>query len=623
MGGIAGVLVFEGSSFELSEAYLKNMHGATVHWGSGEPRLRLSADGKIGLLQTEGAGESDGAAGEGPWIACAGEIHNRAGLGSELEQAGAEPLPAGCSAAEVIRRCHARWGRRCLERFRGAYAFALWDGGTGELWLVRDPLGTKPLYYSVHHGRISFASEIKALLQDPEQHREVDELALYYYLSFLVSPAPRTLFRGIRKLPAATALRVNARGEVAELRYWEVWEDIEPAGAAAEEEVRRSIIEQLRRAVLLQGPGGRPGGVFLSGGLDSSLLTALLAREPGEPVKTFTLGYRGGGRSYDNEFTHARVVAEGQGTEHHELVLDQEELISFIPRMIYLQEEPIGDPVCGPTYYLARLAAEKGARHCLVGEGADELFWGYSSWRQLYRLERLSSLPGAAPLKGAGLRGLRALGRERTCYYEWLRRGVAGLPLYWSMEAFTELQKEDLLSPRLRRCFAGHSAWEALEPLYNLFEAGAPEKTRLNWMTFLDLNLRLPELLLMRLEKMSATTGVEARAPFLDHELVALVLGIPEKMKLGDGRPKYLLKEAARGLLPAGQIERKKQGLALPVADWFYEALGPVIRRALEKLEAQTDFFDRAEVARILERGRGQKAWYLMNFALWWQEYIG
>ena len=214
------------------------------------------------------------------------------------------------------------------------------------------------------------------------------------------------------------------------------------------------------------------------------------------------------------------------------------------------------------------------------------------------------------------------LGRDRTCYYEWLRRGTAGLPVYWSMEAYTDLQKQVLLSPRLRRKFKHHSAWEALQPVYKRFEEKAWEKSHLNWMTYLDLNLRLPELLLMRLDKMTAAVGVEARAPFLDHRFIAQVLSIPEKIKVRNGQLKYNLKKAARGLLPDMLIDRKKQGLAVPVTEWFYDYLDPVIRRAMTELDQHTDFFDRTEVERIMEEGRGQKAWYLMNFALWWREYI-
>lgn len=629
MGGIAGALVFDHSSFKISGPYLKQMQAPIVHRGPGAPGFWISDDKKTGLVQIGRAvsGIADAllpsSSADGRlWIACDGEIYNRATIAEEIEKTGNSSFPDGCPAAEVILRSYEQWGAGCLEKFRGAYAFALWDAGKKELWLVRDPVGVKPLYYSVHHGRITFASEIKALLQDPEQVREVDELALYHYLSFLISPAPQTLFKGIKKLPCGTQLRVSADGSMVEQRYWDVWDQTGPLSNLSEKEICQLILEELREAALLQKPAANPVGVFLSGGLDSSILTALLSEDQGSPVKTFTIGYQGDYRSYCNEFSYARLIAAERGTEHHEYFLDHDELLSFIPRMIYLQDEPIADPVCAPTYYLSKMAAENNAVCCHVGEGADELFWGYPSWKTAYRLEKLNSWPLPRSLKTAGLHGLRMLGRDRTCYYEWLRRGTAGLPVYWSMEAYTDLQKQVLLSPRLRRKFRHHSAWEALQPVYKRFEEKAWEKSHLNWMTYLDLNLRLPELLLMRLDKMTAAVGVEARAPFLDHRFVAQVLSIPEKIKVRNGQLKYILKKAARGLLPDMLIDRKKQGLAVPVTEWFYDYLDPVIRRAMTELDQHTDFFDRTEVERIMEEGRGQKAWYLMNFALWWREYI-
>ncbi len=629
MGGIAGALVFERSSFELDEPYLEQMARPIIHRGAAS-WLRVADDKKFGLVQLGRAGGGAEAAppaasrkGGRLWVACDGEIYNRAFIAEEIEKSGGRSFSGGCSAAEVILSAYEQWGACCLEKFRGAYAFALWDGAERELLLVRDPLGLKPLYYSIHHGRITFASEIKALLQDPGQLREVDELALFHYLSFLISPAPQTMFKGIKKLPSARELKVSAEGSMVERPYWDAWDKRISLGNLSEKEIAAMVLDELRRVALMQKPEGEAAGVFLSGGLDSSILTALLTEDGRGPVRSFTVGYEGGGNSFDNEFLYARIMAEAKGTEHHECFIDEGKLVSFIPRMIRLQDEPIADPACVPTYYLAGLAAENDTFDCQVGEGADELFWGYPSWRTFYRLEKLNRLPIPRILKGAGLRGLELLGRDETCYHEWLRRGIEGLPLYWSMEAYTDRQKERLFSPRLRREFKGYSAWEALQPLYRRFEEKAWEKTVPNWMTYLDLNLRLPELQLMRLDKMTAACGVEARAPFLDPLFVTLALSIPQKMKVKEGQLKYILKKAVQGLLPPRLVKRKKQGLALPVTEWFYDYLDPVIRRAMNELNKQSDYFDGAETERIIEEGRAQKAWYLMNFALWWQEYIG
>jgi len=218
---------------------------------------------------------------------------------------------------------------------------------------------------------------------------------------------------------------------------------------------------------------------------------------------------------------------------------------------------------------------------------------------------------------------LRGLGREDTVPYEWLRRGVAGQPIFWSgAEAFTETEKKKLLSPRLRQKFADLSSWDAIKPIRRRFEEKAWEKSPLNWMSYIDLNLRLPELLLMRVDKMSMGVSLEGRVPFLDHKFVELAMSIPESVKLRNGELKHILKRSVRGLIPDELIDRKKQGFGLPIYEWFFGKLGNTTRTELTDFCQKTDFLDLAQVNRLIDQGRGPQVWYLLNFALWWKEYI-
>jgi asparagine synthase (glutamine-hydrolysing) len=631
MCGIAGALVFDGGSFEVTADGLVAMRDTMSHRGPDGSGVWVSRDRRVGLAHrrlsiidlSDAAGQPMANADGSLQIVYNGEIYNHAEIRRELESAGERRWKTDHSDTEVILHAYERWGIECLQRLRGMFAFGLWDERARSLWLVRDRMGVKPLYYSVHHGRINFASEIKALLRDPQQARAVNEEALLHYLSFLATPAPETLFAGIRKLPCASWLRVGADGAMREERYWDALDHTVSLGGCSDEDVAARVLDELRTAVRLRKVSDVPVGVFLSGGIDSSTNAALFSDGGAERVKTFTIGYRGEHESYRNELDYARRIAALVGAEHHEKLLDVDDLIGFLPRMVRLQDEPIADPVCVPVYFVSALARDHGVSVCQVGEGADELFWGYPGWKTALRLARANALPVPGAVKGWGLAGLRALGRERSFSYEWLRRGAAGQPVFWGgAEAFTETHKQRLLSPRLRKQLAGRSSWEAIAPIRSRFEAKARDPSELNWMTYLDLNLRLPELLLMRIDKMSMGVGLEGRVPFLDHKLVELAMSIPQEIKTRGGTLKHILKKAVRGVIPDDIIDRPKQGFGVPLHEWFLDRLGGEIRRELGEFCARTDFFDRAEVLRLVDGNKAAQVWYLFNFALWWKEYL-
>jgi len=631
MCGIVGALSFNNSKFNVTESYIIRMRDTMIHRGPDSSGVWVSEDRRTGfghrrlsIIDLSEAASQPMCNEDGTlWISYNGEIYNHAEIRSELEQIGGHQWKTDHSDTEVILHAFEQWGIDCLKKFRGMFAIALWDTKVRELWLIRDRIGIKPLYYSLHHGRITFASEIKALLQDPEQQRAVHEKAFFHYLSFLTTPAPQTLFDGIKKLPGGTWMRVKENGQIQEHRYWDVWDNSVSLNKISENEISERILDELRESVKLRKVSDVAVGVFLSGGIDSSINTALFSEEECRPVKTFTIGYEGEYQSYQNEISYARKMAEKAGAEYHELLLNLGDLIDFLPQMVSLQDEPIADPVCVPVYYVSKLARKKGVVVCQVGEGADELFCGYPSWKTALQLQYYDDLPFPKIFKKMGLSALCRLGRYESRYYEWLRRGSLGQPVFWGgAEAFTEAQKHRLLSPRLRKKFDKLTSWEVLRPIRQNFEEKAWEKSNLHWMSYLDLNLRLPELLLMRVDKMSMGVSLEARVPFLDHKLVELVMSIPESVKIKNGTLKYILKKSVRGLIPDELIERKKQGFGVPVYEWFFDRLGIKAREELNDFCHKTDFLDHKEVTRFIEKEQGSQVWYLLNFAMWWKEYL-
>ncbi|MBT7266192.1 MAG: asparagine synthase (glutamine-hydrolyzing) [Rhodospirillaceae bacterium] len=631
MCGITGILSFSPETWPVDEATLITMRDTMIHRGPDGAGVWRNGTAGIGFGHRRLAiiDLSDAAlqpmhlAEETLSIVFNGEIYNHAELREELTGLGHSEWKTDHSDTEVILHAFQEWGIDCLQRFRGMFAIALWDDAEKELWLIRDRVGIKPLYYALDERGIVFASEIKAILAGPDRKRAVNEEAFFHYLSFLTTPAPMTLFDGIEKLAAGTWTKISATGEIQTERWWDAWDGVVPNLNKSDSEIAEEILAELDEAVGYRKVGDVPIGVFLSGGVDSSTNVALFSKGEDTPVKTFAIGYEGGQESVANELPYARMIAEQVGAEHHEYLVSQDDLLSFLPDMIRYQDEPIADPVCVPVYYVSKLARNNGVTVCQVGEGADELFWGYESWKTFLQLERANNWPVPRFMKKLGVGVLTAFGFGGKLSTEFLRRASLGQPIFWGgAEAFPENAKWDILSPRLKEKFSGRTSWEALAPIRERFEEKAWDTSALSWMTYLDLNLRLPELLLMRVDKMSMATSIEARVPFLDHKFIRHALGISPKLKTKTGELKHILKRAVRGLIPDQIIDRKKQGFAVPIDDWSLGRLGETANDTLRAFCKQTDFLDKKGVEKVLRRGNARQIWYLLNFALWWEEYI-
>lgn len=632
MCGIAGALSFS-NTFRVDHEYLEKMNNTMIHRGPNGGNVWVSDDQVLGLGHrrlsiidlSETANQPMMTQDKRYVLTFNGEIYNHVEIREKLIALGHQDWQTTHSDTEVLLNAFVEWGIECVHQFRGMFAFAIWDNVLNELWLVRDRIGVKPLYYAYDKNKLVFASEIKAILSDPCQKRAVNEDAFFHYLSFLTTPAPMTLFEGIYKLEPGSWLKVSLSSEnkITQKKYWDVWDYTQPLTDKSEQEIIQGIRQELSEAVKLRQVSDVPVGVFLSGGIDSSTNAALFSKNSTSAVKTFSIGYQGEYGSYQNELHFAKEMADFVNAEYHEKLLTVDDLLDFLPLMIKLQDEPIADPVCFPVYYVSKLARDNGVIVCQVGEGADELFWGYPTWKIKLNLQRINNIPGLKWLKRLGLYTLKQMNKEETLYYEMLRRGVEEVPIFWGgAEAFNEAQKQKLLSPRLKEKFKNRTSWEVIEPIWKRFQDKAWDKSILHWMSYIDLNFRLPELLLMRVDKMSMGVSLEGRVPFLDYKLVEYALSIPARLKTRHGQLKYLLKKAVRGLIPDKMIDRPKQGFGVPVYEWFFDKLGDKTREELIAFCKKTDFLDWNEVEKMLNQSQGSQVWYLLNFALWWKEYI-
>jgi asparagine synthase (glutamine-hydrolysing) len=631
MCGIVGCLAFRSSKFEVTEEYIISARDTMVKRGPDGGDLWISWDRKVGLGHrrlsiidlSEAAKQPFCNKRETIFVVFNGEIYNHAEIRNELINLGINSWKTSHSDTEVIVNAYEYWGIDFIHKLRGDFAIGLWDTRTEELYLIRDRVGVKPLYYTLIDDRLIFASEIKAILKDKEVPRKVNEKGLFHYLTFLTVQAPETLFEGIFKLAAGTYLKFSMDGVKTEVRYYDVLDHTDRVvNSMDDEEVSNQILQELKKAVHYRQVSDVPVGVFLSGGIDSSTNTALFS-ENSDLVRTFSIGYDTDYKTYSNELEYARLVADRFHAEHHERILNEKDLIDFLPEMVDLQDEPLADPVCIPVYYVSELARRNGVTVCQVGEGADELFFGYKTWGRILQVHRLNKLPIPKILKHIVSFLMRKYNRSESIYYEYLQRGIRNEPIFWTgSEAFTDNEKKKLLSDRLVNKFKGTTSYDVVKPYWEQYCSKANKKDTINWMAYMDLNLRLPELLLMRVDKMSMGVSLEARVPFLDHHVVQLAMSIQGDRKFKKSIYKSLLKQAVRGLIPDEVIDRKKQGFGAPIGDWYQSNLGEDAYKTLREFCTSTDYLNWVEVEKLLKSNQASKTWPLLNLALWYNHYI-
>src|SRR6267142_3578676 len=641
MCGICGIWEYGAHDGRIDLALVESMRDEMRHRGPDDEGAALFDDGRLGLgfrrlsiidLSAAGNQPMRGCANRQVWIVFNGEIYNHAQLRDGLEQRGHQY--ASHTDSETILHLYEERGLDFVQEIEGDFAIALWDANRERLVLARDRAGVKPLYFYHSGGRFIFASEIKAILQHPAVTPEVNEEALCHYLTFLTTPAPQTLFRGIQKLPAGHMLVINRNGEGRITQHWDALPPASPV-VRSEKEHQKHILELLRSSIKKRMMADVPFGVFLSGGVDTSANVALMSELMTQPVRTFTVGFHD--TEALNELESARAISKRFGTDHHEVMIGREEMRKFLPELVFHQDEPIADPVCVPLSYVSTLARETGTIVVQVGEGSDEIFAGYDWFRTYLQIQErfwrhAERFPVSVRRAGSVLAEplVRKVLKKRMAS-ELVRRLGANESLFWGgAVVFDETMKPSVLSPDMRARSNGLSTYNVVREYQETIAAARPDSDYAARMTYLELKLRLPELLLMRVDKITMATSVEARVPFLDHHLIEYAMGLPRNLKVKGTTGKHILKRALETVLPADVLYKPKRGFGAPIREWFRGPGGDdLVKQLMNSAILQRNFFDYSFIQRMADeharetRDWSANLWCLLNLSLWYDHWIG
>ncbi len=632
MCGIAGfVTVGAGLRYAELEMRLSRM-GATLRhrgpddhgsWTDGRAGL---AHARLSIIDLSPAGHQPMASADSSvWLTYNGEVYNFAKIRSELEALG-YPFVSRSDTEVVVNGWHA-WGAGIFPRMRGMFALALWDRRSQQLILARDRLGEKPLYWGRTRTAFLFGSEIKALLAWPDMPRTADLRAIDHYLTLQYVPAPQTAFVGVRKLPAAHYLMIEAHAgggsaDPEPVCYWQL-----PAphrtSRARPEELQRELVERLEEAVRLRLLSEVPLGAFLSGGIDSSAVVAMMARAGGGRVKTFSIGFAEPG--YD-ETRYARIVARHFGTDHEEHLVEPD-AVAVLPRLVWHYGEPFADPSAVPTWYVAELARRR-VTVALTGDGGDECCLGYGRYRAMRYLDRLDRLPRWGRAAAAQLVALSPPVMQRRFKTSRIRSALSAsqsqpaaryLP---TIAFFADADKDEGYGEAMREQDA-HAALDLIAPHFAMMPnlvAGANRA---------DIASYLPDDLMVKVDIAGMAHGLEARAPLLDHELVEWAATLPDAVKMTNGTTKALFKKAMQPYLPREVLYRKKRGFGCPIDRWFRRELKPMAYDTLLAQSArQRDLFRPEYVRRLLDEHCTARAdhhyrlWALLMLELWFRMWI-
>jgi asparagine synthase (glutamine-hydrolysing) len=550
-----------------------------------------------------------------------GEIYNFVELREELEHSGHRFKTR--SDTEVILHGYEEWGVECVNRFNGMFAFAIWDQNEQRLFIARDHLGIKPLYYTRINDRLLFASEIKALLEDPQCPRAVNLTALSQLFTLRFVPSPNTLFEGIQKLPPGHWMIADAAGVRVE-RYWR-WTPSAFSTAPEEELIERyqALVED---AVRLQMRSDVPVGLFLSSGVDSAALLALMGKHAGASVHTFTIGFEDGERS--NETDDARILARRYGADHDEMIVGAADYERYFDRHLWDLEEPLGNETAAAFYFVSQLASRK-VKVALAGQGADEPWAGYHRYIGVKLSQLYSRLPTF--LTDGVIRPIV----ENTSRNERLRRGVTALSerdmlarMVKIYSFFSSDMKTKLFQPWVKAAISVDGA-EAQDALRG-FQGDVATLDPLSQMLYIDTRASLPDDLLMVGDKTAMANSLEARVPYLDYRIVEFIESLPPHLKLKGFTGKYLHKKALAKWVPEEVVYRKKKGFDNPIDQWLRTRMKSFAAECLlSDQSAAGRYFDRGYIRELLaqheagKRNHLRHIYLLISFELWHQRFIG
>lgn len=626
MCGITGFVNASGDAVKRS--ILEAMNQAIIHRGPDEDGFYISenvglAMRRLSIIDVAGGQQPIHNAGKTKWIVFNGEIYNYQSLRDDLEKRGHEFDTK--SDTEAVVHLYDEYGVDCLQYLRGMFAFAIWDETEKSLFLARDRVGKKPLLYSHQkNGDLIFGSEFQAVLKHPAISREVDNVAIDSYMSYLCVPAPETAFKQIRKVEPGHWLRWKG-GKIETKRYWQP--DFSKKIKITEEEAIEETTRILRESTRLRLISEVPLGAFLSGGVDSSAIVALMAQESDRPVKTFSIGFE---EEDFSELKYAKRVADHVGAEYNEFIV-RPNALDIIPTLVEHYGEPYADSSAIPTYYVAK-ETRKYVTVALNGDGGDESFAGYERYVAMLTAETYGRLPNAlrkllieAPvsllptseLKRSRLRDakrfLRAANLPRTeRYFNWV-------------SAFNGNSKTELYTRDFADAVSGHSAAALLDRWFTTANGtGTLDATLLtDQMTY------LPNDLLVKVDIASMANSLEARSPFLDHTLIEFAASLPENIKMRGFETKSLLKKVAARLVPKDVVYRRKMGFGVPIGKWFRGEMKDFVRgvllseRSLKRGIVKPEILERyVNEHTSASRDHSFQLWTLLMLELWFQRFI-
>jgi len=622
MCGIAGIIGREGETVAAEQ--VRRMTDALLHRGPDDEGIY--AQGAVGLgmrrlsiIDLSGGRQPIHNEDESVWVVFNGEIYNFPELRAELESRGHRFYTH--SDTEVIVHLYEEMGADCVTKLRGMFAIALYDMNRRSLLLARDRLGKKPLHYALEEGRLFFGSEIKALLAVAPGLAQMDPQGILQFLYFGYIPEPRTAFTPIQKLAPGHLLEFK-NGQAIVRRYWDL-----PAYGTYEPKSEEECLEELERrldeAVRVRLISDVPLGALLSGGVDSSVVVALMARNSSRPVQTFSISFP---HAEFDEAEYARAVAEHFATDHHEFVVEPD-IEQTLTHLTSMMEEPFGDSSMVPTYHVCRMARQH-VTVALSGDGGDELFAGYDRYQVHIEREKIGEMPDWA---GRGF---------REWVYPKLPSGTRGrrLAFHLSLKARDRFIDSVSYLPVLDRekglLSADFLSWLGAEAAptesYRNYFDQAPASDALGRLLYLDTKTYLPGDILTKVDRMSMASSLEARCPLLDHVLVEWAASLASEWKMRGGVRKYLLRKLAQRLgIPARVLDRPKQGFAMPLSDWWRKELKEgMLAILLEPQTLQRGYFDPKAVRTLVNehlsgrRNRPTDIWLLLIFELWHRNFL-
>ena len=557
------------------------------------------------------------------WVVYNGEIYNFRELRAELIGKGHQFKTS--SDTEVIVHLYEEYGDQCVSRLRGMFAFALWDRARQRLLVARDRVGVKPLYYKNTGKALVFASEIKAILADKSVEPRLDPYALDRFISYYYLPGDSTLFDGIYKLDPGHYLTAE-QGRIEIKQYWDLdYKNAEDAGQYAQSvgELRELLALTVKEHMI----SDVPVGVLLSGGVDSTGVLNYAVQQTSQPLHTFTMGFSG--EQFQDERPYARMASQKFATTHHEITMTAKDFTEFLPKYAWHMEEPVCEPPAVALYFVCKLAQQNSVKVVLSGEGGDEAFGGYQTYRNFLLLERLKSASG--PFKKGLKYTFQALGqsglKKFAQYANYIEPELADYYLSRTATPSTPFNrlKRDLYLPG----FAEYGLhWGERSPTQKLF-AKAKNLSRLNQMLYVDTKSWLPDDLLVKADKMSMAASVELRVPLLDYKVLEFAATLPQDYKVKGWQLKRILKEALSTSVPGEILNRKKTGFPVPYDSWLRnESRELVFDTLLSDNAASKNYFHGAVIKNILDdfqsgKGNAKEVFSLLVFELWHQQFLG